>query len=64
MCDRVTKQNVLSRTLTKLSMLMHGVCGWEEHEDGLDVEVSLSFSERMSKNIDVYKRERQSDRDR
>ena len=33
----VKKLNVLSRPLTKLSMLLHGVCGWEEHEDGLDV---------------------------
>ena len=36
-CVTAKEQNVLSRSLAKLSMLLHGVCGWEEHEDGLNV---------------------------
>ena len=37
------KWYVFSRLLTKLSMFLQGVCGWEEHDDGLDVGVLLSY---------------------
>ena len=44
-CVTVEKANVLSRPLTKLSMLLHGVYDWEEHEVGLDVGEQLSYGQ-------------------